>query len=493
LERVFSLRWRLLLFLVVIISVISFSALSAWSTAYRYIDDFQATFQSHYRINTFLLDLRRDFEALGRLLRESGTPDLDPVQIRHESLSRLLEQIYAECTDTLESYFQVNALRNALGVYEQKSIQALIEYPFGGNEYYQSYYTVQRIFFYMGNYIDTLQNILLSDGWLYYSRLSTQADFMRKLIMAVILVVSLLSLWFTFSFSRNFTLPIRSLALLASRMAEGELDVPLIEVPGARADEVSILTHSFNAMSLSIRRMVADLEEASQLEKKLHEEELGRESALRSLREAQLISLQTQIKPHFFFNALNTISRQAQLEKADQTAALIQSLAGLLRHNLMGHQKSIPLSEELAVVREYLGLQERRFGQRISCFITCSVDAESLSIPPLTLQPLVENAFCHGLEPLMENGLLRIDIRIRSGRCRIRIADNGVGIEPGVLSDLLSGGGTLMDGATRGIGVKNVIKRLNLYFGGVERFSMISRPGKGTLVRLSIPAGEEEA
>jgi len=483
-----SLRLKLLFFFVIIVLAVTVIGLYSYTVAYRYTDEFQKTLQSHYRINTFLLELRKDYESLNTIMKSSLPVDFEAVRDRQEKLNVQLDWINRESNTSQQAYFQINALRNALGVYIQKSNESIEEFAGGGRDYFQEYYMAQRIYFYMEKYLSDLQQIRLSEGWLYYYNLSRRSETTRWLVITIIACVALISLRFTFVFSRHFTAPIHTLAEFSRRIAAGELDVPLINDPSHQKDEIGVLTDSFNAMSLSIRTLVEDLREKSNLEKKLHEEELERESTLRALREAQLISLQTQIKPHFLFNTLNVIARQAQLEKADQSEALIRSLANLFRYNLVSHQQTVSLDQELAIIGEYIELQKKRFGERIGYRLNCTVNAQDILIPPLIIQPFVENSVCHGLEPKVEGGIVIVDIKVRNGRHIIRILDTGIGMDAETKASLTENRSDLMEGYTHGIGIRNVLKRLNLYYSGEERSVMYSKQGRGTLTVLSIPS-----
>lgn len=486
-----SLRVKLLMFFVAIVLAVSVIGLYSYTVAYKYIEEFQNTLQSHYRINTFLLELRKDYAALNLNMKSALPVDFTAARERQEQLHILLDWINRESNTGLEAYFQINALKNALGEYIGNSNNAIEERSSGGKNYIQPYYLAQRIFTYMEMYISDLQQIRLSEGWLYYYSLSRRSETTRALIIGIIACVALLSVRITFVFSRHFTAPIHTLAELSRRIASGELDVPLIDDPSHQSDEIGVLTASFNAMSKSIRTLVDDLTKKSFLEKKLHEEELEKESTLRTLRESQLISLQTQIKPHFLFNTLNTIARQAQLEKADESAALIRSLANLFRYNLISHQQTVTLETELAIVREYVDLQKKRFGERIQFKMLCAEGALNITIPPLIVQPFVENSVCHGIEPKIDGGILSIDVKKKKHRYVIRILDTGIGMDKETQKKLMDNKDDLMGGFTHGIGIRNVLMRLNLFYSGEERVEMHSKPGRGTLVILSLPTGRK--
>ncbi len=230
-----------------------------------------------------------------------------------------------------------------------------------------------------------------------------------------------------------------------------------------------------------------------------------------ALRLAEIRALQAQVNPHFLFNTLGTIAGQALLEGADETARVSQALARLLRYTLRQIDKLVTLRQEMSHVRDYLLIQETRFGSRIRATILLEDAAEDCLIPPLTVQPLVENAILHGLERL-EQGELLIKAGIDGSIIEIVVRDNGVGITPdqlrfivGELNQGVTGqasspgnglhedeGGPRARGHTTGIGIINVDRRLKYVFGREHGVTLTSGVGRGTTLTLTFPAITEK-
>ena len=205
----------------------------------------------------------------------------------------------------------------------------------------------------------------------------------------------------------------------------------------------------------------------------------------RALREAQFISLQDQIQPHFLFNALNTIARTALLEGAKRTEALSLALGRLFRYALGAPESMVTLREELAIVEEYLAFQRLRFGERLRWTLDAAPELQNVRIPRFTIQPFVENAVRHGIEPREEGGSVEISARIRKGRLLLDIRDTGVGMA----AEKRGAPGRGSPGrAEEGIGIANVRKRLELRYGPAARLTVRSERGQGTAVRIGIPA-----
>ncbi|MGA9290543.1 MAG: sensor histidine kinase, partial [Anaerobacillus sp.] len=207
--------------------------------------------------------------------------------------------------------------------------------------------------------------------------------------------------------------------------------------------------------------------------------------------EMELKSLQSQINPHFLFNTLNTISRRAYIEGADQTSELIESVAALLRYNLGNLSKDVTLKEELDIVREYFFIQQSRFGERVTFDVIADENILDCKIPVLTLQPIVENAFIHGVESYEEGGEILIRVYSKHDDVIVEVSDNGVGIETTRLSQILSNSEQSTvekrQGHSTGLGMQNVKKRIELYSQQAGSMTVKSSKELGTTVRLNLP------
>jgi len=229
-----------------------------------------------------------------------------------------------------------------------------------------------------------------------------------------------------------------------------------------------------------------------QQQHKLAQSRLVEEIRLRTeLEEAlkfmELKALQSQVNPHFLFNTLTTMAGVALLEGAEETSSLLKALSRLLRYSLRRIGQSVTLSEELASVNDYLSIQRARFGERIAVTMEITEDVLDAQIPVFTLQPLVENAIIHGLES-REEGLLTVKCRQEETTVVIEVSDNGAGISHKRLAEIReSRGENSGRGHTTGIGIDNVHKRLQHFFGMSCNLHIESELNKGTQVSLRIP------
>jgi two-component system LytT family sensor kinase len=209
------------------------------------------------------------------------------------------------------------------------------------------------------------------------------------------------------------------------------------------------------------------------IERKLEEQN-------RLLLEARLDALQRQINPHFLFNTLNSITSLVRM-KPELAREMTVKLANILRALLKDHDTFVPLREELSFTDDYLDIEVVRFGVE-KLRVEKDIDPRTLEVlvPSILLQPLIENSIKHGLEPRLNGGTVTLRSRINGDRVLIEVADDGVGMGNRPASALRRNGA--------GIGMKNVQERLEVLYGNQARFSVVSNPGRGTLVSIEIPA-----
>lgn len=284
--------------------------------------------------------------------------------------------------------------------------------------------------------------------------------------------------------SLRITRPIVSLAR-TMRMTP----IQQFELTSVRSqDEIGLLERGYNSM---MQRM-----------KELVENEYQKEIEVKN---AQLMALQAQINPHFLNNTLNLIGGMALVKGAPEIYKITKVIGDLLRYSISSGIEAAALDEELKHIRNYLFIQEQRFSGR--CTITIDYDGADLGIqlPRFTLQPLIENAFEHGLQP--KEGSWKVQIRVKAIRKRMvfLIQDNGIGLDRTRLLMLRS---ELKDGMSikvdrldpekdrprmrKGIGLQNVNARLKLHFGESAALRIFSQPGNGTLIALKLPLPKKE-
>ncbi|HZB87930.1 MAG TPA: histidine kinase [Terracidiphilus sp.] len=208
--------------------------------------------------------------------------------------------------------------------------------------------------------------------------------------------------------------------------------------------------------------------------------EMKLEEQKRLVLEARLDALQRQINPHFLFNTLNSISALVRT-RPELAREMTVKLANILRALLKDHDTYVPLSDELRFTDDYLDIEVVRFGAD-KLRVEKEIDPRTLAVPvpSILLQPLIENSIKHGLEPRIHGGTVTLRSKLEGDRIRIEVADDGVGMGPRPQTALKREGA--------GIGMKNVQERLEVLYGNQAEFTVVSSPGRGTLVTIEIPA-----
>lgn len=311
----------------------------------------------------------------------------------------------------------------------------------------------------------------------FYRGIIEQSVEFKKLGIWLLLLVIVSLLLLTYWFSLSITRPVQQLTKAANELSKGRFDRP-IKVDSN--DEISFLATTFDHMRININNLISEIQQKAQLEHELQQNKL-------LLQESQLRSLQSQINPHFLFNTLNTLSKKAYLEGAEETSDLLVSVAGLLRYNLKRLDRAVTIHEEVVVLQQYMEIQKARFTDRIDFHMDIDESCQHLQIPGLTLQPIVENAVIHAIEPKEDGGSIWFRVLDGIDQVTIEIEDDGVGMSKDKVTQILEERLAESEGHSTGIGFSNVVKRLRLFYGFEDVILIESKEGRGTKVVLKIP------
>ena len=217
--------------------------------------------------------------------------------------------------------------------------------------------------------------------------------------------------------------------------------------------------------------------------------ELRAERLRTQLARAKVDSLQSQLHPHFLFNALHSVGGLIRAGEEKRAVRIIAAIGELLRSTLdHGEQSQVPLGEEWRIAERYLEIEGIRLGERLKVSIKAAPDVGEVSIPALLLLPLVENAVVHGIAPRPEGGEVRVSARRDGADLLIEIRDDG----PGFPAKVLNGEKGPDENGRRSIGLGNSRERLRAIYGDHQRFELSNPPGGGALVRILLPILEDE-
>lgn len=286
-------------------------------------------------------------------------------------------------------------------------------------------------------------------------------------ILAVSLLIAVIIFVIISRVIGRVILPIRTL----SRHMAGIRDVlPTPVDMGRRKDEVGALAAGFNEMTERNRELVELL-----LEEKKRQEQL------------KLSLLQSQIRPHFLYNTLDTIYCLVLMGKKEEGGRMTKLLSEYYRHVLSNGMDWVLLYEEIKYTSNYLQIQSIRYRDILDFEICVEEQVENMKIPKLTLQPLVENAIYHGIKPLDKKGHIGISVKQMEGTVYLRVQDDGVGMSRERFLEVLQKGTQNGDS----FGLRNVAERLRLYYG--ERCVLeLEESVQGTAILIRIQTAAEE-
>ncbi|CAM4454707.1 two-component system sensor histidine kinase YesM [Paenibacillus endophyticus] len=280
-----------------------------------------------------------------------------------------------------------------------------------------------------------------------------------------ILLIALVVLGFVVYFITNALLSrLKRIVLAMKRVKEGSLTV---SVPVQSNDEFSQIAISFNHMTERIHELVETVYKSQLME-----------------REAELKALESQVNPHFLYNTLATISWVARKANSTEIVHLSGALAQFYRLVLNKGRREILIKDELEMVKAYLAIQKFRFEEMFDVVYDIDERVYEYCVVKNILQPIVENALNHGIEPKRDRGTLQIKASLEADDMLcFKVIDDGVGMSKERLAALLVGNIERTSGS--GYAVKNITERLNSYYGDKHAFRIHSAPGIGTSVMIT--------
>lgn len=327
--------------------------------------------------------------------------------------------------------------------------------------------------------IDTLTPDSSMNGLRFISVFTTEsivkdANAVSLMGLFIILLVLLLAFIFVYTVSFLTTNRLLRLSRHLNRLALGDLTV-VSRIDGQ--DEIGQLSRQFNYMVESIRRLMDQVVEKTEQNNSL---ELAQ-------REIKLKMMASQINPHFLFNALESIRMNAHLKGDQEIANVVRRLGKMMRKSLEVGRENIMLKEELEMVSSYLEIQKFRYENRLKYEIDVDPSVMNFRIPPLIIQPLVENAVVHGVENKEDGVKVVVSIRRLEEMLEVSVKDNGMGMTPERLEEVRESIMASEESEKNRIGLRNVYQRLVLTYGEKHGLNMDSRHGEGTLIIFTLP------
>jgi two-component system, sensor histidine kinase YesM len=385
--------------------------------------------------------------------------------------------LYYDINNMFESFLE--QAEYGLVLLEEKNAQVYIN---------QQIILVQKNIGYLKNQLELIisEELLLIKTK--YGDIEIVADKREEMTYIYVVLIILLILIAITVFTQRLANPIHQISEQLMNMEKGQYNRELIEL--GSVGEIRNMVDAFNKMKLKLVDYIEVMNENAYIREKLKNQEIELLASENTVKQSRLDFLQAQINPHFLYNTLNSIQTLADIEEAPQTEKMLEHLSCLIRYNLKKSNEVVSLKEELETVNNYIYIQLIRFGNRIVYDIDVDEKVLNCRVPSMILQPLVENAMNHGIEPKMGQRTLRISAQKVENEIHLVIYDDGIGIKKEKIVDLFDKAQLNRhgDGMTSkaSIGLMNVIRRCQLFYG--ENIVYIeSEEGIYTRIILKIP------
>lgn len=298
------------------------------------------------------------------------------------------------------------------------------------------------------------------DMWLYFGVLAALMTLVTSMFIYVML--------------RSYNYRVKRLSRHMQKVRNEKFE--LINIDGGR-DEIGDLIRNFNMMTAQINSLINNV----------YKLEIQQRSQEAERVKAELNLLQSQMNPHFLFNTLNALLVVSTKNNYTDVKDIIKDLSKLLRRLLNWKDDLVTLEEEISFTTMYLGIEKFRFRDKFQYEIDIHDDVRHYKIPKMSIQQLAENACKHGIQAIEGVGTVIISAVIVDGYLNIVVADNGQGMDKDQLRKVLSNMRSKEESAGSNIGIRNVYRRLELYYEDKVNFNIVSTLGEGTEVSFKIP------
>ncbi|MBQ1311418.1 MAG: histidine kinase, partial [Blautia sp.] len=486
--RDLPLTWKVLS-QVILVAVIMFS--TNMLTFYQ-LNQVSIRLQQVYVSNVNLTELQEALEAVQNSVYEylmvKTSASLEAYYRHEEEYRRMLELLNEEITENPVKHLERN-IRLMSQAYLSRTADT-IQAKRGRNvgKYKDHFAASQKLYGYLNSYLYDLNGQQFKNNSSNFQALQKAINFLGTVNAVMIIMVMGLSTLMLYFLVRTAVSPLTFLTDTVRIVGQGNLQVKMPDTDAK--DEVGVLTRTFNTMVSSLQDYMDITRQNMENEQRMKERELLMEA---HLKEAQLRYLQSQINPHFLFNSLNAAAQLAAMEDAEKTGIFVERMADFFRYNVKKGNEDATLSEEVESVENYIYILNVRFAGDIH--FSQEVDEEILyyKIPSMILQPIVENAVNHGIRNIDWEGKIHLYIGKEKEHVRIIVRDNGKGISQERIRQILQGKDGAGEGSdSTGIGLHNVISRLELYYEQKDLVNIRSAgEDQGTEVELLLPLKPE--
>lgn len=440
---------------------------------------------SNVSLNELTTTLTKVQNSMYQYLDTKSSDALEEYYRNRQTFSEYVEKLNNSATDNHIKLMEKNIKNMSLEYLELTNDTVMSKRGRNIQKYKEGYEKATDLYGYMNTNIYSLNNELFRNNSNNYELLLVSLRYLETISTIILLVISLLNVVFIIIVTGRITKPITKLSRVANEVAEGNYNVQFEE--SGYENEVGVLAIAFNKMIKSINENIVKMKENMEFKSKVVEKELIMKN---HLKDAQLKYLQAQINPHFLFNTLNAGYQLAIMEDAERTSLLIEQMSEFFRYNIKKINEDANLKEEIELVDHYIYIMNVRFSGEISFVKEIDERFLTVRVPSMILQPIVENSVNYGIRDIDHAGRILLSIREENDKIRISVQDNGKGMDHELIDKVMKNERKEeeIQKKSNGIGLSNVISRLELYYSS-ENILEIKSEGenKGTEVIIRIP------
>jgi Putative regulator of cell autolysis len=469
------------------------SAISFGATMYmngninQALADIDRVYTSNAQLNELATALNNLQNSMKDYLDTKTSVSLTNYYEYEQEYTEDMQQLNEKILDNDSAIMEKNIRSISVNYLKQAGLAVEARRAWNISQYKINYDEASQLFDYLNAYIFSLNNEQFKSNSTNYVSLAASLRLLERVTTLLNITVALFNVILLIMMTGQIIKPLRILAETANEVSTGNFDVE--EVARIGNDEIGVVTDAINKMVISIKEYIVRLTESIEAENAAKERELLMKN---HLKDAQLKYYQAQIHPHFLFNSLNAGAQMAMMENAEKTYLFVQKMSEFFRSSMNRISMDVSLKEELTLVENYLYIMNVRFSGEIHYQQSINCNIGSIRVPSMILQPLVENSVQYGIRNIDWEGHIDLIIDEEDSCYRIQIIDNGVGITSEQLKEIENGHYRLDENKedSNGIGLGNVIERLNLYYQCENLFKMESE-GKNTGVTVTIKIPKE--
>lgn len=417
-------------------------------------------YQSNVRLNMFETALNNVQTVLLEYLETKSSESIDYYYRNVQKVERYLRDPQWYSADSDSIMFEKD-ISNLTRHYINLTAQA-VQSKRGRNieKYRKQYDQAKQELHHINTFIYTLNTERFQANSNSYNSLIRMLHYLEVVCMITLACVTIADLLLIYLLTKRITTPLIQLAATANEIGHENLEVPILPVKSM--DEVGVVTNAFNQMTKRLRQYIKQMKEAAEKESEHKQKELLMKN---HLKDVQLKYLQAQINPHFLFNTLNAGVQLSMMEDAEQTGTFLEHMADFFRYNLKTINTDTTIEEEVKQINHYLYILNVRFSGDIHYESEIDETYLSFRVPSMILQPIIENAVNHGIRNMEGNGKIVLRIYRQEMFVCISVKDNGCGMQQEQIKRVLCMEEPLKESSdSNGIGINNVLKRLQIYY-----------------------------